>query len=653
MKTIGALALLMMMLLAVCGALPLQYASSRNLMAGKVFATNEYEYAVQRDQMEAEEAAYEGHNISSLNADERIVNNYLEYLKWREFNATRLTGFPPSRPIEEKLNYIRSTEVYAALKKLPKGGNMHSHEDHELSKRQLLEIIRNSTEYEYLYMLPEDHPTDPWKLDFFVNPPTTSPAWIKVKDSTKYSFESILAHQTLMGILTDTATRYPTDSERRWAEINPLWGRGSTQLVANYNIKFKYLEAIYQHGLNEGVTYYEARKNFGPAERLYVMDPSGANNATNGKKFLDQGGDLEVDTTLKLVENFTRDHPEFIGHRRISYTHRMGGIEGSFKSEMDNVERLNKKYPDHVMGFDTVGQEDAGNSLLFYLERFVKTGSSLPLFLHTTETSWPDDLLSSINSYDPLSTPQNALDTMLLMSKRLGHATGFIKHPYRVELVKQRGIAIESCPVSNQMLGYVPDLRQHPALNYYRSGIPLILGADDPGTMGYDDFTVDWYEVYNAWGLDLSDLKKLAENSLRYSTMQEADKKTAVESKWRPLWDKYIADMKTVACARDFTAAAGPLSFGRILPREGANNDVTRVHVYGRNFERAICKPAKCRFGSKETLATLIDTTHLVCEAPKPDNTDLLTVDVAVALDGVNFVKISETFTYKYSSITA
>jgi hypothetical protein len=51
--------------------------------------------------------------------------------------------------------------------------------------------------------------------------------------------ETILKHQTLMGILTDTATRYPADSDRRWAEINPLWGRGSTQLIANFNIKFK------------------------------------------------------------------------------------------------------------------------------------------------------------------------------------------------------------------------------------------------------------------------------------------------------------------------------------------------------------------------------------------------------------------------------
>jgi hypothetical protein len=30
-------------------------------------------------------------------------------------------------------------------------------------------------------MLPENHPTDPWKLDFFVNPPESSPAWIKVQ----------------------------------------------------------------------------------------------------------------------------------------------------------------------------------------------------------------------------------------------------------------------------------------------------------------------------------------------------------------------------------------------------------------------------------------------------------------------------------------
>ena len=36
--------------------------------------------------------------------------------------------FPPSRPIEEKLDDIQKSEIYAALKSFPKGGILHSHE---------------------------------------------------------------------------------------------------------------------------------------------------------------------------------------------------------------------------------------------------------------------------------------------------------------------------------------------------------------------------------------------------------------------------------------------------------------------------------------------------------------------------------------------
>jgi len=67
-------------------------------------------------------------SVVLLMQSEQTVDHYLQYLKWREFIATKKSGFPPSRPIEEKLDYITSTEIYEALVKLPKGGNMHSHE---------------------------------------------------------------------------------------------------------------------------------------------------------------------------------------------------------------------------------------------------------------------------------------------------------------------------------------------------------------------------------------------------------------------------------------------------------------------------------------------------------------------------------------------
>ena len=44
------------------------------------------------------------------------------------------------------------------------------------------------------------------------------------------------------------------------------------------------------------------------------------------------------------------------------------------------------------------------------------------------------------------------------------------------------------------------------------------------GTFGYNSFTVDWYEVFMAWGLDLAELKQLAMNSLRYSSLSDEEK---------------------------------------------------------------------------------------------------------------------------------
>ena len=57
------------------------------------------------------------------------------------------------------------------------------------------------------------------------------------------------------------------------------------------------------------------------------------------------------------------------------------------------------RYPDHVVGFDTVGEEYEGNSLLFYAEPLtelydpVTQLSKVPLYMHTAETNWPEDLV--------------------------------------------------------------------------------------------------------------------------------------------------------------------------------------------------------------------------------------------------------------------
>ena len=45
--------------------------------------------------------------------------------------------------------------------------------------------------------------------------------------------------------------------------------------------------------------------------------------------------------------------------------------------------------------------------------------------------------------------------------------------------------------------------------------MPIVIAGDDPGSFGYNELTVDYYLSFMAWDLNLFDLKKIANNSIR------------------------------------------------------------------------------------------------------------------------------------------
>ena len=133
------------------------------------------------------------------------------------------------------------------------------------------------------------------------------------------------------------------------------------------------------------------------------------------------------------------------------------------------------------------------------------------------------------------------------------------------------------------------------------------------------------------------------------------------------------------ACSADFTDYE-PL-IGMVLPREGANTGTTPVHIYGRNFTRAICRELRCKFGDIESpRAMYISNNHIICEAPdiseyiqnlkvKASQDDdpfqaliqlesiskalvsYTTVPIMVDFGDGNFTDIGKNFTYKYEPI--
>lgn len=480
-----------------------------------------------------------------------------------------------------------------------------------------------------------------WALDFFVTPPT---GWAQVtSDPIRFSKDKLLQHLTMLHVLDTYAEENPTDSMKRWDLLGPLFGLAGSHLVKNANFTSLYLQAVFETSFAEGVQYLEARA-YGIG--LYVLDPAPEFNKTYGKHYIDDSdGDLWIKTVQREIQIFQAKHPDFIGYREI--------LAGNRHSSHSNVARdigiarsLQQKYPDVVGGFDLVAQEDKGYSLLFFIDDIAdieQKGQSVPLYFHTAETNWPHDIMTSLHPDDPVGTEQNVYEAILLGAKRVGHGIGYIHHPYLLEVMKTRRIAIEANPISNMLLGYVTDQRHHPAITYHRYGVPVVLGSDDPGRMGYDEFTVDWYEAFMAWGINLADMKQFANNSIEYSTMTPNQKKQAY-SKWNTTWSKFIADMKQEACKANLTKDTPEIHM--IYPKEGSATNETHVRVFGRYFEAAICKNIICRFGNSNSKGRYVYNNMISCKAP-PTHTKLTTVNFSVSFDGgAAFISTNQTFSY-------
>ena len=60
------------------------------------------------------------------------------------------------------------------------------------------------------------------------------------------------------------------------------------------------------------------------------------------------------------------------------------------------------------------------------------------------------------------STDHNLFDAVLLGTRRIGHGFSLYKHPLLIDMVKDKKILIESCPVSNEVLRLCGSIMSHP-----------------------------------------------------------------------------------------------------------------------------------------------------------------------------------------------
>jgi adenosine deaminase CECR1 len=486
-----AVPLLNLTLAIACASAPPRPAPQSTIRAPQYADTAEYQAA--RERLIADDRATRlGANLVLTPAEE-AANRRLMALKHAEIERTR-EFFPPAHSfLEDRVKQaIAESRVFDVMKRLPKGGVLHAHGSALGDFRWLVTNVSYRPDC-YIYVgtggaIPRG------ALRLASAPPGAD--WRPVSElraaaPNAQAFDDELFRSLSLG-------EEDRDAPDIWQEFTAVFQRAS-RLMADPVVRAEYWRNLLMALVDENIQYVESRSI--AIERSIVQDIR------------------------------TRD-PDF-DVKFIAAAGRSNSREQIAQVLATAVE-LRAKDPDRVLGFDLVQEEDRTNSNLFYIEELLaarkeaeRRGIDLPFYLHSGETNWAEN--------------ENIYDAILLGASRIGHGLSLVKHPRLMQIVKERGIAIEVCPISNQILGYVSDLRNHPAVHYINAGIPVVLSSDDPAVFRHS-LSHDYYAAFMAWGLDLRSLKQLALNSLIYSAMGPDEKRRAVAA-WERRWTTFIASL--------------------------------------------------------------------------------------------------------------
>jgi aminodeoxyfutalosine deaminase len=133
--------------------------------------------------------------------------------------------------------------------------------------------------------------------------------------------------------------------------------------------------------------------------------------------------------------------------------------------------------------------------------------------------------------------PQSVRDAIdILGAERIGHGISSIRDEKLMDLLIERGIPLEICPVSNLRTGALAKLlgveqarlEDHPLLKFIARGVPVTIATDDPAMFGTSlDHT---YEIArHELDLSLPQIVKIAEAGFTHSFLPANEKATTLE----------------------------------------------------------------------------------------------------------------------------
>ncbi|PTQ12085.1 adenosine deaminase [Sphingomonas oleivorans] len=160
-----------------------------------------------------------------------------------------------------------------------------------------------------------------------------------------------------------------------------------------------------------------------------------------------------------------------------------------------------------VVGFDLAGDEILYPDLGMLTSAFgIARAAGLGLTCHAAEAG-------------PASAAIDAVD--LLGVTRIGHGTHIADDPAVLREIAARGIVVEICPTSNWYTGGIAAIGAHPARHLHCSGVPLVLGDDNPRQTG-SPLSAERQLLRETLGFDAASLLALDRTSVAAGFMEQS-----------------------------------------------------------------------------------------------------------------------------------
>ena len=394
-----------------------------------------------------------------------------------------------------RINFLKDHDVYRTplyrfLEQMPKGGDLHAHADAILPMELQVAFLRDHPE---LVITPQ------WQIHYTgIGAPYGSRTMAECLDEG-LTVEDFRRVWTVAGA---------EEGCYLWDWFEGIFTKCGA-ICTTPSLVQDYYTRVMLHYHSIGVEYLELRCPFF-GTRQDALE--------RGKAF------------LKALEAVRKQDPAFT-LRIVACGGKNDVWDPLFDILMDNALYVREHVKDHgeplVVAIDIVNDEDRSYSLSRYEDRvrdIIARHPGLKLTLHAGES---------------LRGENREIEIALRCGiNRLGHGFNLYRYPHLLEEVREKGICVEVCPVSNAALGYCADFAEHPANAYRKAGIPLVICSDDPAYQSHSVLTGDFLAVVAGWDLSLAEVKELCRSSLRYAFLPD-ERKAALLHHWESRWQAF------------------------------------------------------------------------------------------------------------------